>query len=867
MIGETIGHYRITAKLGEGGMGEVYRAADTRLGREVALKVLPDTFAHDADRMARFAREAQVLAALNHPNIAQIYGVEDRALVMELVAGDNLRGPVPTDTALAYARQIAEALDAAHEKGIVHRDLKPGNIKVTPQGVVKVLDFGLAKAADAASSHDTQNSPTLTISPTRAGVILGTAAYMSPEQARGKPVDKRADIWAFGCVLYELLTGKPAFEGETVSDILAAIIAREPVLDGLPAHLRPIVARCLRQDPRLRWRDIGDVRIALDEVNPAAPAVPTPRRRLWTVAAAAVAAGLALGWMVTRRQPSTGERTLNFSINPPPGESFQAGPGGGSAISPDGHTLAFVASSNGVVKLWTRRLDTASGQPLPGTDSAQFPFWSPDSRSLGFFAAGKLKRIDLSGGPPVDLADAPTGRGGAWNSTGTIIFARHTLSPFERMPAAGGPATALTALDRSKGEATHRWPQFLPDGKRFIYFMRSSQPHGTGIYLGSLDRPREKTQLAESASAGAYYPPNGKRGGYLLWLRGDSLVAQPFDTQRGQLTGELRAVPGAGSISSNTGFNLADFSVSRDGTLVFTSGTNRYQLAWFSRDGRALGTVGRPERYTSVRLSPDGALLALSTEDSSGARDLWALELAREISSRLTNSKDVLMAFWSRDSKRVVYFGVSGPNIFARNANGGGDEEVLLKSTGAIYANDFSPDGQYLLYEQVTDKGSDLTLLPMRGERKAIPYISGPAVKLNGQFSPDGKWVAYTSDESGQFEVYVQSFPAAGSKWLVSSAGGNFPRWRADGKEIVYRSLDGMLMAVAVTPDAKGLKFDAPARLFRIVTPIGPHPYTFDIARDGQKILALAPAQGAGDTQPLTVMVNWEAKLQDQGHD
>jgi serine/threonine-protein kinase len=657
----SIAHYRIVSKLGEGGMGEVWRATDTKLGRDVALKILPDAFASDADRMARFKREAQVLAALNHPNIAQIYGVEERALVMELVEGETLRGPLPIGTAVQYARQIADALEAAHERGVVHRDLKPANIKVRPDGAVKVLDFGLAKSAEQ-PSLDSQNSPTLTMRATVAGVIMGTAAYMSPEQAAGKPVDKRADIWSFGVVLWEMLTGHRLFDGETISHTLADVL-RGPIDLGklpkdTPPSVRSLIGRCLERDVRKRLRDIGEGRILLE--NPTAEAGWTPagqriRALPWIVAAGlAILAAIAL-WAPWRSAASE-EKPVHFRVDLPKGVQFVLGRGGGSAISPDGRNIAFIALSSGAPTMWLRRLDLVTPHELPGTEGAHYPFWSPDSRSVAFFADGKLKRIDLAGGPPAIVADAPTPRGGTWNEEGTIVFSgRFAGQGLQRVPVSGGVPSTLIPIDAASGESSQSWPQFLPGGRRFLYFSLNRDPRKTGVFLGSLDHPSERTWLVESASGALYIAPTKHNYGYLLWSRQETLIARPFDPSTARFTGEVLRIPDAESSAFLSGSFNPGISASNGGDILFASGSERYRLGWFSRKGNPIGVVGQPDNMSSMRIAPDGTRVSVTVvSPSGGQRDISVIDFARGLQTRMTAGGIVVMTIWSPDSRRVV---------------------------------------------------------------------------------------------------------------------------------------------------------------------------------------------------------------------
>ena len=861
----SIGHYRIIAKLGEGGMGEVWRATDTKLGRDVAIKVLPEVFANDADRMARFEREAQVLASLNHPNIAAIYGVEDRALVMELVEGEMLAGPLPVETAVQYGKQIAEALEAAHEKGIVHRDLKPANVKVKPDGTIKVLDFGLAKSAEHASG-DSQNSPTMTMRATVAGMIMGTAGYMSPEQAAGKPVDKRSDIWSFGVVLCEMLTGRRLFEGETISHTLADVLRGPIDLEKLPPDTPPVIrrliARCLERDVKKRLRDIGEARIVLE--SPIAEAAAAPRRRpLPWVAAAAFAVAAAIGVWSPWRPQAVEERPAHFQLNAPRGAQLVLGAGGGSAISPDGRTIAFVAVASGSPMLWVRPIDSVIARELSGTEGGQFPFWSPDSRSIGFFAGGKLKRVDLLGGSPGVIANAPAPAGGTWNQEGTIIFARISGQGLQSVSAAGGAPAPIMPIETANREGSQRWPVFLPDGRRFLYFSLARDSRRTGIHLGSLDRPNQRTFVTDSLSGAVYIPPRGTYAGYLLWSRQETMVARQFDPDGARFTGEIFPVAGGESVTLISGRYYSGISASIAGDVLFVSGNEQVQLTWRRRDGTPIGVVGQPSHWTAVRISPDGTRVALSVADASGIRDLSVIDFARGLQTRLTSGVNAIAPIWSPDSRHIAYSAVNGLALFQRSANSSGQQETILEASHSVFADDWSPDGRYFLYEEAIDGHFNLWLAPLTGpreQRKPVPYLKTASDQSNAQFSPDGKWVAYTSSEAGQEQVYVQAFPASEQKWQVSDAGGNYARWRHDGKELFYRSSDGKLMVVAVRPAGRGLEFGKPELLFPIGEPIGPHTYPYDVSPDGQRILMLRSASEE-NTSALTLLMNWRAGL------
>ena len=849
--GTQLGPYEIMVPLGAGGMGEVYRGRDTRLGRDVAIKVCNERFSE------RFDREAHAIAALNHSNICHLYDVGLNYLVMEYLDGVPLKGPLPVKKVLEYAAQILDALDAAHGKGIVHRDLKPGNILVTKQGI-KLLDFGLAKESGPSKDAD------VTQSITQQGQIVGTLNYMSPEQLQGKEADARGDIFSFGVVLYEMLTGKLAFGGSSAASVIAAILEREaPSIAGVaPAALDRVLRRCLAKDSEQRWQSARDLKSALElAVEPQVTARPKSTTPLPWIIAASTAIVAVVALLLLWRQPQIQERPLQFKIDPPPGTEFLLGVGGGNAISPDGRTLAFVAASAGNPKLWVRPLDSTVARELPGTEGAQFPFWSPDCRSVGFFANGKLQRIDLAGSPPVTLADAPNGRGAAWNSQGIIVFTPSAASSLLQVAATGGSVAALTTLDPARGENTHRWPLFLPDGRRLLYLVRGDRPHISGIYLSSLERPQDKTQVLETSTAAAYSPAHGKHPAYLYWVRQQTLLAQPFDTEHAQFSGDAVPVPGAHIVALAPGYGHSSTSVSSDGTIFFGTGSDRYQLSWLNREGKLLSTVGEPDRYAALRISPDGKRIVVVLADSSANPDTWVLELARGIPSRLTFSGSFGTGVWSPDGQRIAYHLLNNTKLLEKSASGAGHEETVLQSQYTVYLNDWSPDGRFLVYTQLSPEGrSELWLLPLGGDHKPAPFLKSAFNEFQGQVSPDSKWIAYTSDESGRNEIYVQSFPATGAKWLVSNGGGNFARWRKDGKELFYRALGGKLMVASIRNVARGLEFGTPAALFRVSEPQGQFSYAYDVAPDGQRILALVPAQVAGDNASLTVVINWDAK-------
>jgi Tol biopolymer transport system component len=878
ILGTRLGVYEITAPIGEGGMGQVYRATDTTLGRQVAIKILPDAFAADAERLSRFEREAKALASLNHPHIAAIYAVEKsagmRALVMELVEGDDLsqriaRGAIPLDEALPIATQIAEALEAAHEQGIIHRDLKPANIKVRADGTVKVLDFGLAKAMEptGAMSASVSMSPTITTpAMTEAGTILGTAAYMAPEQARGKTVDKRADIWAFGCVFYEMVTGKRAFAGDDVSDVLASVLAREPDWARLPVTISPAlgtyIRRCLQKDARKRIHDIADVRLALEGAfETTAPQTGTPAAssskgaRLAWVAAVVVAAALAIPTVQHLREtPSPAPLETRTEIVTPGPDDLMS-----FALSPDGRQIVFVASGDGALRLWLRALATTTAQPLPGTEGARFPFWAPDSRSIGFFAGDALKRLDLGGGAPQTLAQAPNGRGGTWNTDGVILFSSNTL-----MMHMSGTGSASTAATRPFPQATiHKFPDFLPDGRRFLFYGESGQDP-TGIYLGTLDG-RPPVRLTPADSSGVYWPP-----GWLLWVRNSRLVAQRLDLAQAALTGEPVTLADGVVVDR---FARSGVSVAATGLVAYrTVGTQR-QLTWVDRSGTVQGTVGDPDDTVSdPRVSPDGHLVAVS-RTVQGNTDLWLLDGAR--TRRLTvDAAADRSPVWSPDGTRIAFHSLRTGvgDLYQKLTSGAGVEERVVTSDQRKTPLSWSADGQFLLYQSADQTNNvDLWVVPMVGDRTPSVFLKTPFREFYGAFSPDNRWVAYMSNESGRMEIYVRPFVAPGAasatagaagSQLVSTAGGIYPVWRPDGKELYYLNPGGAMMAAPITATGSTLAPGAPVVLFPTSIVAGgvdvAQRRQYDIAPDG-RFLINRMVSGA---VPITLLQNWnpEAK-------
>ena len=867
-----LGPYEILSSIGAGGMGEVYRARDTKLGRDVAIKVLPDAFAHDTERMARFEREAQVLASLNHPNIAAIYELEEsgdvRALAMELVDGPTLadriaQGPLPLDEALDVARQIADGVEYAHEKGVIHRDLKPANIKLTADGTVKLLDFGLAKAVDEPGPQGNPSvSPTLTMQSTRLGVILGTAAYMSPEQASGKPVDRRSDIWSFGVVLWEMLSGSRLFDGETVSHTLADVLRGEIDVNKLPVGtpfvIRELVGRCLDRDMKTRLRDIGEARIAIQKyrANPLEPGVSERvvtrherRERLaWIAVCGLLLATLAF---VYYRPAAKEARILKLSLLPPEKAVFFGPP----AVSPDGRHVAFAATAGDKTQLWVRDLDSLAARPLPGTEGAINPFWSPDNRFIAFFAGGKLKKVEVVGGPAQTLCDAAAGRGGTWNRTGVIVFTPGILDSLYRVPAAGGNATPLIALDQSLGEDSLRCPWFLPDGRHFLYTARDADQEKSTIYVGDLES-KQKRRILNANSNAVYAPP-----GFVVFLRERTLMAQPFDAGSAQTTGDpFPIAENVDFISAYGGF----FSVSQNGVLAYLSSSagSNVQLNWFDRGGKPLGAVGAPGNLFSASISPDGSTVAVARSDPQmSTGDIWLHDLARGATSRFTFGPKINGSpVWSPDGSRIVFGSTRDGTfrLYVKPTGGAGKEELLSNLRGL--PSDWSRDGRFIVSSQFGTKGYDIWVLPISGDRPLVPGKPFPFLQTEfnerwAKLSPDSQWVAYTSNESGQNEVYVQTFPSPGGKSQISTGGGSRPVWRRDGRELFYIAADGKLMAVEVKLGSK-LEAGAPKPLFDTRLGNGP----FDISPDGRRFLLANPSEDAGRT-PMTVVVNWTSQV------
>jgi Tol biopolymer transport system component len=876
--GARFGPYEITSALDSGGMGEVYRARDSRLKRDVAIKVLPDRHRFDPERRARFEREAHALAAVNHPNIATILGVEDaegmHAIVMELVDGPTLadrlastrdgRG-LPLRDAVPLALQIVDALEAAHERGIIHRDLKPSNIKIRPDGTVKVLDFGLAKALDDSGDSDV-NAATVTVS---GAAAVGTPCYMSPEQARGQAVDRRTDVWAFGCVLYEMLTGRRAFDGPTSTDVIAGVLEREPDYEALPPDtprlVRRLLQRCLAKDLRRRLRDIADARIDLDDSREAPAHVDgtrpgTRRSGLGAVLAIAIIVLLTGALVAWRLWSPTIAGSRQFVLLPPDGGVFGGNAGDRTpplALSPDGKRLAFLANVDSRLSIWVRSLDSLEAVPVAGTERPALgipPAWSPDGSSIAFFAEGKLKRVGVQGGAPVPLADAPAGYGIAWSREGTIVFAPSPNDAILRVPETGGTPVPVTRL--AEGDLGHVFPQFLPDGRHFVYLVRAPKPR-KGIYIGSIDSIEER--FVRPARERALYA----HPGYLLFLDEGKLLAQTFDTSSFTVSGDPVLLTESVAYINTDG--RASMDVSPGGTLAFrVSGIRTArQPIWVDRTGKTIGPVGEPGDYSSgnPRLSPDGKRVAVELHDlRKGTGDLWLVDLDRQLTTRFTS--DGLHhtgPVWSPDGRELVFTGrPDGGRNLHRKAIDSASDEPLLPLASERVPNDWSPDGDHVLFEQGPNDGQrDLWTLAMPSRTPAV-FLKTADSERRGKFSPDGRWVAYISDESGRDEVYVRSFPGAAQKTQISSTGGSAPHWNRNGNELIFVGPKNVVYAVSVRTGGAVFSADVPRPLF---TAERFTQATF--TTDGERFFIVPdlPPGLADSAPPITVVEDWTSLL------
>lgn len=886
MIGRTIAHYEVTSHLGKGGMGDVYRARDSKLGRDVALKVLPEGFAADPERIARFQREAKLLASLNHPNIATIHGIEgdgaQRVLVLELVEGEDLyqrlaSGPIPVKEALPIARQVADAIEAAHDQGIVHRDLKPANVIVTSGGVVKVLDFGLAKAVESdVSNSNLTHSPTLLgSSPTMAGVILGTAAYMSPEQARGKRVDRRADIFAFGCLFYEMLAGRQAFSGETVSDTLAAVLRAEPdwalLPKDTPRAIVKLIKRCLEKDPKQRLRDIGEARIVIDAVErgvedesasaAASTATATKKRGWlpWTIAVLAIVSAIASIVLSNRSTaPVTAPDITQLSIVLPANTSLALRGQNPSPpmISPDGRRVVFGISEQGGATLYVRMLDQPDAVELPGTDGAAYPFWSPDSRQIAFFSAGKLKRVDATGGPVTTICDAALGKGGAWGADGGIIFAPNYASGIYRVSSEGGTPQAITRPDSAQGEVSHRFPRLLPDGKHFVFVSRtvSARSGGqgdTGIKLKIASVDGKLIRDIMPAESNAVFVD-----GYLVFTRNGFLVAQKFDPDTFKLSGEPVSI--ANHVRSISGASWSLFDVSSNGSLIYQAGApaEGSRLTWVDLKGKEIGPLGDTAQYGDpVRIAPDGNQVAISIFDPRvGTPDLWIYDVKRNLRTRFTTDTAAdNTPVWSPDGSRLAFSSTRKGRVelYVKSIGGSKPEELFYAGPGDNFANAWSPDGKYVLSAQlITGGGWDLLGVPVDGGKpvKLISISTG----YSCSFSPSGRWLVYDSNDSGTRETFVVPFRGGGRKWQISTAGGFAPRWV--GRHIYYFN-ERAFMRTQVGEQDSTISIGNEETLFPVSDL-----QDYDVTGGEDRVLLLQTLDEANKA-PLSVVLNWTEKL------
>jgi eukaryotic-like serine/threonine-protein kinase len=881
--GTKFGPYEIAAPLGAGGMGEVYRARDTRLNRTVAIKVLPDHLADRVELRERFEREARTIASLNHPHICTLYDIGREGgtdyLVMEHLEGETLaarlrKGPLPIEQVLQYAIEIADALDKAHGKGITHRDLKPGNIMLSTSGA-KLLDFGLAKLKQEMAPANAQMSqlPTMNDPLTAQGTIVGTLQYMAPEQLEGKEADTRTDIFAFGVVVYEMATGKKAFEGKSQASLIAKILETDPApISSLqpmtPPALDRVVKKCLAKEPGKRWQAASDLCDELkwiaeggSQAGGAAPVVARRRSRermAWALVGAGIAivfASAIAGYFLL--QPKKADNVVRFSVPTPVNTRFDAY-GGFLDLSPDGRKLAFVTAgqAEGSRELWVRSLDSLVANAFQGTEGAFAPFWSPDSQYIGFFANGKLEKVPVSGGTPEMLCDAHSGRGGTWNRDGVILFSNG--DKLYRVSDAGGTPMLVGPPDAAQQIGGYRSPQFLPDGRHFLFFLATTGTGSGYIAAGSLDSPKTE-RLIDSVSNALYAPP-----GYVLYLNQATLVAQPFDANGLRITGP--AVPigtGVGFLAGGYGY----FSVSETGALAYQTAPSALisQMTWYNRTGEKLETIGEPGLYSSSALSAEGSKIAVGV-GGAGARDIWIYDLKRGTGSRLTfGSADNFNPLWSADGNQIMFTSnrAGGRDIFEQAANGLGNAEPIYESKDQAKAvNDLAPDDRYAIYDTAGGPDStELWVLPLTGERKPFPFVQGSFGARAARFSPNGRYVAYASNETGRYEIYVQTFPEHLGKWQISTAGGSEPAWRRDGKELFYLSPGDKMMAVEVNTDSSQLQAGIPTPLFQaqlIASIFLRNRYV--VSADGQRFLTLSPV---GDTlfNPITVVLNWPADL------
>ncbi len=885
--GIRLGPYEIVSPLGAGGMGEVYRAKDTRLDREVAIKILPESFAADEQRRQRFEREAKAISSLNHPNICALFDVghenATHYLVMELLEGDSLadrlaKGALPPDQVLRYGSQIADALECAHKHSVVHRDLKPGNVVLTKTGA-KLLDFGLARAAAGDRTFGGSSDLMTAAKPlTEQGTIVGTFQYMAPEQLEGHEADARTDIFALGALLFEMATGKHAFEGKSRTSLIAAIVSSQPppissVVPMCPPALDHIVRKCLEKEPDERWQSAHDVAEELRWIAQAgsqagvASSIAVRRRTreslAWALAALSAVAAIGLGVALARSRAHD-PTAFRASLPPPPGTAVVPYDELGLALSSDGRSLAFVAlARDGSKQIWTRDFSSAAARAIPETQGAWYPFWSPDGRHLGFFADSKLKKIDLRGGSPQVLADAPTGRGGSWSKDDVILFAPNIRAPIQSIPASGGTPKPVTRFDAAK-ETSHRWPQFLPDGRHFLYMSRGrnegNKPELGRLALGSLDSP-EPTILAEDATNAAYVPP-----GYVLYGRSANLLAQRFDMKSLRLVGEPVTVVEE-KLAYWEAKNLVMFAASEDGSLVYLPGASRQTvLTWYDRSGRVLGTVGEAGIQIDARLSPDGKKIA-SVRGEAPKSDLWIRDLEYNRAFRFTfRSGTFFFPRWSRDASRLMFSCQPKlvSDICTKSFRDGGDLTTLVEGPSWKDAGGWLLDGSVVYAEQNPETSLDLMVKPADAKSEPRVLLRTPFNESNPEPSPDGRWVAYLSDETGRAEVYVRSASGSPEQWQISTGGGEQPRWRGDGKELFFTTSDGKLMATPIETQP-AFRPASPKALFALPEP--PNrlmPLFEDVAPDGNRFLLNLPTESAASVG-FRVVLHWQALTGDHG--
>ena len=885
LTNKTIANYEVISKIGEGGMGEVYRARDSKLNREVAIKVLPEGFTEDAERVARFQREAQVLASLNHPNIAAIYGLEEsdgiRALVMELVEGPTLAdrvaaGPIPVDEALAIARQIAEALEVAHERGIVHRDLKPANVKVTPDDTVKVLDFGLAKVfADETPDADLSHSPTL-LKGTQAGMILGTAAYMSPEQAKGKAVDKRSDIWAFGCVLFEMLTGKQAFIGETLTDTLAAVVRAEPEWDTLPAStpevIQRLLRRCLTKDLKQRLRDIGEARIQIEEclahpATPSASKVAATRPAIkswapWTSFALAIAlvASLVLLWRATR--PET-RSVVRYYVQAPNKTTLSLSRWPAMALSPDGSSLAFAAASaDGVNRLYLRKRDDPEVKPLAGTEGAVDPAFSPDGKSLAFIADFALKKISLDGAV-LSLIKVGDPRGLTWAGDDTLVYTPESTGGLSQISSNGGSPRAITTVDNKKNERTHRWPDALPGGKAVLFtvgLLNSPDNYDSSNIEAFVLATGERRVILQSASMARYVPT-----GHLIFAREGLLYAIGFDV--GSLTTHGKPIPVLQGVAGDKTTGAVHFAIASDGTLAYVPGSTTSSLrrpVWVDRGGNTQAVNLPGGQYNDPRLSPDGSRVAL-LQGSSGSGDVWVYDFGRATFTRLTFTTTNATPVWSSDGKSIYYVSIdqaaNKTTIFRKPADGSREAEAVASIAHQAYVKAITPDGESaLLDSEVSTNSGNIIRAPLKQDAQGIPVVNTQFNEYAAALSMDGRWLAYQSNESGRPEVYVRDMGGSGGRWQISTSGGEEPRWSPDGHELYYRN-NNLFMSVAVDTRS-AFQAGTTKTLFNGVFDLRSNSgESYDVDPRGNRFFMIRLAEDDSSGAQVRIVLNWFDEL------